>query len=134
MSKVEINADRLLGDLDQLREIGRVSTGVVRPAFTEADIEARKWLAQRFEDAGLEPYFDDAGNLFGLPPGDEPCLLTGSHSDSQPEGGWLDGAYGVIGGLEAMRACKEAGIGRIGVGGADWRRRIRGVHILVRRD
>ncbi|MEM7429681.1 MAG: hydantoinase/carbamoylase family amidase [Pseudomonadota bacterium] len=112
---MKINPDRLLGDLDRLRDFGRTGTGVVRPAFTEPDVEARKWLAGRFEDAGLDPYFDEAGNLFGLPPGDEPCLLTGSHSDSQPEGGWLDGAYGVIGGLEAARACTEACAGRVAV-------------------
>ena len=35
--------------------------------------------------------------------------LIGSHTDSQPEGGWLDGALGVIAGLEIARAAKEAG-------------------------
>jgi N-carbamoyl-L-amino-acid hydrolase len=57
--------------------------------------------------AGLTPVFDPAGNLFGLPPGDGQCLLSGSHSDTQPEGGWLDGAYGVIAALEVARASLE---------------------------
>ena len=35
--------------------------------------------------------------------------MIGSHSDSQPEGGWLDGALGVVAGLEIARAAKEAG-------------------------
>ncbi len=109
MSSVKINEDRLLADLDRLRDFGRTGTGVVRPAFSGPDLEARQWIASRMTDAGLNPVFDPAGNLFGLPEGDTPCFLTGSHSDSQPEGGWLDGAYGVIAGLEAARAIAEAG-------------------------
>ena len=106
---IAINEDRLLSDLDRLRDFGRTGTGVVRPAFSQADLDARQWLAGRMADAGLSPVFDPAGNLFGLPPGEAPCFLTGSHTDSQPEGGWLDGAYGVIAGLEAARAIAEAG-------------------------
>ena len=34
-------------------------------------------------------------------------LLIGSHTDTQPRGGWLDGALGVIYGLEAARALAE---------------------------
>lgn len=109
MSTVTINPDRLLSDLDTLRDFGRTGTGVVRTAFSKADLEARQWVAGRMADAGLTPHFDPAGNLFGLPPGDAPCFLTGSHTDSQPEGGWLDGAYGVMAGLEASRAITEAG-------------------------
>ncbi|MCP5081269.1 MAG: hydantoinase/carbamoylase family amidase [Alphaproteobacteria bacterium] len=106
---IKINEERLLSDLDRLRDFGRTGTGVVRPAFSQPDLEARQWVAGRMADAGLTPVFDPAGNLFGLPEGDDPCFLTGSHSDSQPEGGWLDGAYGVIAGLEAARAVAEAG-------------------------
>ncbi|MEM8645034.1 MAG: M20/M25/M40 family metallo-hydrolase, partial [Pseudomonadota bacterium] len=109
MAALKVNSERLLSDLDTLREFGRVGTGVVRPAFTQADLDARQWVARRMADAGLNPVFDPAGNLFGLPDGDGPFFLTGSHTDSQPEGGWLDGAYGVIAGLEAARALKEAG-------------------------
>ncbi|MCP4319107.1 MAG: hydantoinase/carbamoylase family amidase [Hyphomicrobiales bacterium] len=108
MPPISINPDRLLADLHTLRSFGKSGNGVVRPAFSQADIEARKWLAGRMNEAGLNPVFDPAGNLFGLPAGDQPCLLVGSHSDSQPEGGWLDGAYGVIAGLEAARASAEA--------------------------
>ncbi len=58
-------------------------------------------------EAGLEPRFDALGNLFGLVEGKS--LLLGSHSDTQPEGGWLDGALGVIAALEIARAAREAG-------------------------
>ena len=104
-----INPDRFLGDLHTLRSFGAsgVGKGVVRPAYSEADIAARKWLAGRMEEAGLTPHFDPVGNLFGLTEG--ASLLMGSHSDSQPEGGWLDGALGVIGALEVARAAREAG-------------------------
>jgi N-carbamoyl-L-amino-acid hydrolase len=58
------------------------------------------------QDAGLSVQVDPVGSVFGL---GEPGLLLGSHSDSQPEGGWLDGALGVIAGLEVARAAREAG-------------------------
>lgn len=99
----------MLADLRALRAFGKTGTGVVRPAFSKPDIEARMWLSRRMREAGLEPVFDPVGNLFGLPPGDGPCLLTGSHTDSQPEGGWLDGAYGVVAALEVARAAIETG-------------------------
>ncbi len=107
-NSISINPDRLLGDLATLRKFGQHGNGVVRPAYSDEDIAARLWLRERMAEAGLEPVFDPVGNLFGLPPGDEPCLLLGSHSDSQPEGGWLDGAYGVIAALEVARASLEA--------------------------
>ncbi|WP_170479405.1 Zn-dependent hydrolase [Ruegeria arenilitoris] len=102
-----INESRFLSDLHKLREFGAsgVGKGVVRPAYSEADIAARKWLAQKMADAGLAPHFDPVGNLFGLAPGRS--LLLGSHSDSQPEGGWLDGALGVVAALEVARSVKQ---------------------------
>ncbi|MEM9764091.1 MAG: M20/M25/M40 family metallo-hydrolase, partial [Pseudomonadota bacterium] len=99
-----INPDRLLGDLHTLRGFGREGNGVVRPAFEPAEIEARRWTMARMGEAGLRVSIDPAGNVFGLPEGEGPWLLAGSHTDSQPEGGWLDGAYGVIAALEAARA------------------------------
>ncbi|WP_171234831.1 Zn-dependent hydrolase [Ruegeria sp. HKCCA6837] len=101
---MSVNHERFLADLHKLREFGAsgVGKGVIRPAYSQADIQARKWLAERISDAGLTPHFDPVGNLFGLAEG--PSLLMGSHSDSQPEGGWLDGALGVIAALEIARS------------------------------
>lgn len=109
MPGIAIDPDRLIDDLNTLRSFGACGNGVVRPAFSQADIAARRWLQGRMAAAGLAVQIDPVGNMFGLPPGDETCLLVGSHTDSQPEGGWLDGAYGVIAGLEAARAAAEAG-------------------------
>lgn len=104
-----LDPQRFLDDLHTLRSFGAsgAGKGVVRQAYSGADIAARKWLAERMKEAGLEPHFDPLGNLFGL--AGEKSLLVGSHSDSQPEGGWLDGALGVVAGLEVARAAREAG-------------------------
>jgi N-carbamoyl-L-amino-acid hydrolase len=96
--------DRFLADLHALRAFGQRDAGVVRPAFAPAEVEARLWSAERMREAGLSVSIDPAGNVFGLPGGEGPFLLMGSHTDSQPEGGWLDGALGVVAALEAARA------------------------------
>ena len=109
MSRIPVDPARFLSDLHALRRFGgdASSKGVRRRALTEADIAARDWLAERIGEAGLEARIDPLGNVFGLAEGRS--LLLGSHSDTQPEGGWLDGALGVIAALEVARAAKEAG-------------------------
>lgn len=99
-----LDPQRFLDDLHHLRRFGAAGAGkgVVRPAFGEADIAARRWLAGRMSEAGLDVRFDPVGNLFGL--AGNGGLLVGSHSDSQPQGGWLDGALGVIAALELARS------------------------------
>lgn len=106
---MKVDAARFLADLHKLMEFGAsgFGKGVVRPAYSAADMAARDWLAKRMREAGLRVEVDPMGNLFGLAEG--PSLLLGSHSDSQPEGGWLDGALGVIAALEVARASSEAG-------------------------
>lgn len=103
----QINAERLLADLRHLRSIGAVDNGVVRPAFSEKDMEARRWLKAEYEAAGLEATIDGVGNVLGRSPNPGKALLIGSHSDTQPTGGWLDGAMGVVYGLEIARALRE---------------------------
>lgn len=102
-----INPSRFLTDLHHLRSFGAQGASVIRPAYSAPDLAAREWLAGRMAEAGLTPRFDAMGNLFGLAEG--PSLLLGSHSDTQPAGGWLDGALGVIAALEVARAAPEAG-------------------------
>ena len=106
---LQVNPKRFLNSLHRLREFGAVGAGkgVVRPAYSPQDIAARDWIAQQMRSAGLDARFDPVGNLFGL--ASENSLLVGSHTDSQPEGGWLDGALGVMAALEIAIASKECG-------------------------
>ena len=104
---VRIDGGRLLADLHELRNFGRCDPGVVRRAFSEPDRESRDWLRGRFAEAGLDARIDGVGNVLGRSRSPGPALLIGSHSDTQPRGGWLDGAMGVIYALEVARALAE---------------------------
>ena len=72
-----INAERLLSDLRHLRSIGAHENGVVRPAFSEADMSARRWLRSRFENAGLIAAIDGVGNVVGTSPNAGKAVLVG---------------------------------------------------------
>ena len=99
----EIDGNRLIQSLHELRAFGATGTGVVRPTFSEPDMAARNWLREKMEQAGLNAVVDGAGNVFGTSPNPGPALVIGSHSDTQPSGGWLDGAMGVMYGIEIAR-------------------------------
>lgn len=99
---------RALADLKHLATIGADGRGVSRPAFSPFDMAARQWLAARFEQAGLVASIDGVGNVLGRDPRAQATVLAGSHSDSVPRGGWLDGALGVVFALEAARAWRTA--------------------------
>ena len=104
LSNVSIDGGRLLADLYKLRGFGTYKTGVHRPTYTKVDMESRHWIAEQMRAAGLEAEIDGIGNVYGRSPGDGPRVLLGSHSETQPHAGWLDGAMGVIYGLEVARA------------------------------
>jgi len=99
----KINADRLLGDLYALRKIGEYKTGVHRPSLSPEDIQSRHWLADKLTEAGLTAEIDGIANVFGRDQSPGRKLLMGSHIETQPHAGWLDGAMGVIFGIEAAR-------------------------------
>lgn len=99
-----LDSGRFLADLDAARRIGTYRTGVHRPTFSAEDMESRRWLAGRMQEAGLEATIDGIGNVFGRHPGPGPHLLAGSHIETQNHAGWLDGVLGVIGALELARA------------------------------
>jgi N-carbamoyl-L-amino-acid hydrolase len=106
----DINSDRLLEDLEELSAIGGLpSGGVDRLAWSDADLAGRRWYEQRIREAGLEARVDEALNVFGHLAGSAgPFLLTGSHLDSVPNGGRLDGAYGAVAALEVLRTLVES--------------------------
>lgn len=103
----QINRERLLSDLQTLRSFGATGPGVVRPSLSDIDMDARAWLRGRMVEAGLHATIDGAANVIGYSPNNGPALVIGSHSDTQPTGGWLDGALGVIYGIEVARALLE---------------------------
>jgi N-carbamoyl-L-amino-acid hydrolase len=107
----DINGERLLADLRALAAIGGLPDGGVnRLAWSEADLAGRHWFAERMREAGIESRVDAALNVFGHLPGTTgPWLLTGSHLDSVPNGGRLDGAYGAVAALEVLRTLAESG-------------------------
>jgi N-carbamoyl-L-amino-acid hydrolase len=86
--------------------------GVNRAAFSPEDIAARKLLIEWAGEFGFATATDEIGNLYVRRAGtsDDAPAVTGSHLDSQPKGGKFDGAYGVVGGFEALEAIERAGI------------------------
>ena len=104
LSNISIDGKRLLADLTKLREFGTYKTGVPRPTYSKVDMESRHWICERMREAGLTPEIDGVGNVIGRGEGDGPRVLLGSHTETQPYAGWLDGALGVMYGLEVARA------------------------------
>ena len=110
---ISISLPRLTSRINTLARFGALSGGgVTRICWSPAHEEARAWLLREMRAAGLETWVDPAGNIFGatgiralLP--ETPAIVTGSHIDTVPEGGILDGALGVLAGLECIQAITE---------------------------
>ena len=118
-----IDAERVIAELRELDELtgGRESTGARRVAWGPVWQQARGWLSGKLAELGIEPEIDEAGNLWAQLDGEEeteagdgsdgsqrPALALGSHIDSVPAGGWLDGALGVVAALGVLRAWSES--------------------------
>ncbi|MBI2153441.1 MAG: Zn-dependent hydrolase [Candidatus Rokubacteria bacterium] len=108
---IKISLPRLRRDLTALARFGsNPGGGVSRPAWSPAHEEARAWLLAQMKEAGLETSVDPAGNTFGRLGDGAPVVLAGSHIDSVPDGGTLDGALGVLAALECLRTLRESGL------------------------
>ena len=109
-----IDGDRLWRSLMEMAEIGATpGGGVGRVALTDLDRAGRDLFGRWCREAGLDLRIDRLGNMIARRPGTDaaaPPVMTGSHLDSQPLGGRFDGAYGVLAGLEVMRALNDAGV------------------------
>lgn len=109
-----INAKRLWDCHEEIARFGMTAKGGVnRQALSDEEIDARRRLLEWATEIGANAYTDDVGNFFIRLEGrisDAAPVLLGSHIDSQPTGGKYDGIYGVLAGLEVLRAVKEAGV------------------------
>jgi len=108
-TRIQIN--RLKKDILELSKIGsKKGSGVSRPSFSKSDLEAREWLKDRFQSAGLNVRQDGAGNIFGRIDGEGKTVMAGSHIDSVINGGMFDGPAGVLSALECLRRIQEENI------------------------
>ena len=110
-----IDAKRFERNFNAISEFGALKGGgLTRLAFSKEDLEARKFLINLIEKNGFKLKEDAVGNIYAIY--DDGCeadakpVCVGSHIDSVPNGGFYDGTLGVMAGLEALTAIKEAGI------------------------
>lgn len=98
----------------QLRDLAARTSdahGAQRVAWGPVWQDARAWFDAELAKDGLSAEMDAAGNRWVTLPGALPrTVIVGSHLDSVPNGGWLDGPLGVLAGLDAIRRFVRAGI------------------------
>lgn len=107
-----IDATRVIEDLRELARRTGDADGAQRLCWGEGWRAARAYLSELLAEIGLEAEVDEAGNAWAYLEGEakgEPALALGSHLDSVPDGGWLDGALGVMAGMGVLRAWAGSG-------------------------
>jgi hydantoinase/carbamoylase family amidase len=110
LSGPAVDAERVIADLRELQRRTGGGGGAQRLCWGEGWQRAREFLGELLGEIGLEFEVDEAGNAWTYMEGEiEPALAVGSHLDSVPNGGWLDGALGVMGGLGVLRAWASSG-------------------------
>ena len=109
-----INADRLWQSIMEMAKLGPTPEGgSCRLALSAEDAQARALFLEWCKPLHLRFEQDAIGNMFLRREGSEPAagaVAFGSHLDTVPTGGRFDGVFGVLAGLEVMRALEEAGI------------------------
>jgi hypothetical protein len=115
---IAINPERMLCHLRELAQFGAAkngrnagvsliaSRGLHRLAFSPDDMAARRWLAGKLAQCGLDAAIDRVGNVVARSHAPR-AVLIGSHTDTVPNGGWLDGAMGVIYGIRRRDRCRR---------------------------
>ena len=92
-----------------MARIGAIAgDGVNRACLTALDREARRLLIGWAQTIWLDVSLDAAANLWLRRAGTDPDaapVLTGSHMDTQPNGGRFDGIFGVSPGSKQRRRC-----------------------------
>jgi N-carbamoyl-L-amino-acid hydrolase len=108
-----LDPQRTISELKELRELTGDGDGAQRVAWTDTWLKARDWFLTKIADLPVEHHLDAAGNRWVTLAGEsDKCLIIGSHLDSVPNGGWLDGCLGVLTGLEIMRRFSDQYAGK----------------------
>lgn len=103
------SANNIVANLKELAELTSDEYGAQRVAWTPIWQKSIDWFSAKANEYGAKVTKDAAGNIWATIEGDnEDALLIGSHLDSVPNGGWLDGALGIVSGLEVLRRYGKA--------------------------
>ena len=108
-----IDPQRTIRELQELRALTGDEAGAQRVAFTPTWLAARAWFRDRLAGLPVEVHEDAAGNVWSTLAGEsDRAVVIGSHIDSVPDGGWLDGCLGLLAGVEVLRRVCAASGGR----------------------
>lgn len=111
-SPIRVDEARLWQTHVDMARIGALPHGgCCRTALSAEDKAGRDLFVRWCREAGCEVVFDQVGNIYARRPGRDasrPAAATGSHLDTQPHAGKYDGIYGVLAGLEVVRALNDA--------------------------
>jgi N-carbamoyl-L-amino-acid hydrolase len=92
-----VDAQAAVGMLKELRALTADENGAQRLAWSPTWLRAREWFLTKLRELPVEHHHDAAGNSWTTLKGEsERALILGSHLDSVPNGGWLDGCLGVM--------------------------------------
>ena len=96
--------------LRELADLTSDEAGAQRVAWTDVWQKARAFLREQLRGLPVTVQTDTAGNQWARLPGSgNGVVIIGSHLDSVPDGGWLDGAYGVMCAVEVLRSLAARG-------------------------
>jgi hydantoinase/carbamoylase family amidase len=102
--RLAMDAGRVISDLRELDRRTGGPDGARRVCWTQPWEQARAFLRERLAELPVTVDVDEAGNLWAQLTGEgDAVVVVGSHLDSVPGGGWLDGALGVFAALEVLR-------------------------------
>jgi hydantoinase/carbamoylase family amidase len=115
------DATRMIAELRELAQLTGDERGAQRVAWTDVWARARQWERALLAELPVEVDVDEAGNQWATLKGRSPeALILGSHIDSVPNGGWLDGCLGVLSALEVLRSLSAGGPPPLTVKLVDW--------------
>ncbi|WP_058189118.1 hydantoinase/carbamoylase family amidase [Terracidiphilus gabretensis] len=108
-----VNAELAIELLKDLRALTADEQGAQRVAWTPMWLKAREWFQIWLDKLPVKHHVDAAGNSWTTLKGEsEETLILGSHLDSVPNGGWLDGALGVLGAYVVLKRISDEFDGR----------------------
>ena len=103
-----MSARDVISNLRELAALTATADGAQRLAWGPVWRDARQWFNGKLATLGITPEIDAAGNSWATLKGaSDRTVIIGSHLDSVPNGGWLDGALGVMAGYEALCLFKD---------------------------